>query len=113
MKWDRTTLFVQLTVCLSYQTPLVLTFIDYGKAFGPADRRAFAKVLSSYGIQHKYVKGISDIYNNDIAVVKVGNEVSSGFCIKSGVEKACFISKFILIILIVLIYFGHFEFNEN
>ena len=30
--------------CLSYQTPLVLSFIDYKQAFDSADRRALAKV---------------------------------------------------------------------
>ena len=39
------------------------------------------------------------MYENNIAVVKVGNEVSNWFCIKSGVKKGCVLSPFIWIIL--------------
>ena len=35
---------------------------------------------------------------NDTAVVKVGNEVSRWFCIKSGVKQGCVLSPFIWII---------------
>ena len=40
------------------------------------------------------------MYENNIAVVKVGNEVSSWFCIKSGVKQSCVLSPFIWIILL-------------
>ena len=84
---------------LSCQTPLVLSFIDYEQAFDSVDRRALAKVLSLYGIPEKYIKVISAMYENNTAAVKVGNEVSSWFCIKSGVKQGCVLSPFIWIIL--------------
>ena len=34
--------------CLSFQTPLVLSFIDYEQAFDSVDRRDLVKVLSLY-----------------------------------------------------------------
>ena len=34
--------------CLSYQIPLVLSFIDYEQVFDSVDRRAIAKVLALY-----------------------------------------------------------------
>jgi hypothetical protein len=39
------------------------------------------------------------MYKNKTAVVKVGNEVSSWFCIKSGAKQGCVLSPFIWIIL--------------
>ena len=75
--------------CLSCQTPLILSFIDYGQAFDSVDRRALGKVLSLYGIPDKYIKVICAMYKNNTAAVKVGNEVSSWFCIKSGVKQGC------------------------
>ena len=41
----------------------------------------------------------SIIYENNTVVVMVGNEVSSWFCIKSGVKQGCVLPPFILIIL--------------
>ncbi|XP_065568765.1 uncharacterized protein LOC136032370 [Artemia franciscana] len=84
---------------LSCQTPLVLSFIEYEQAFDFVDRRALGKVLSLYGIPYKYIKVISAMYENNAAAIKVGNEVSSWFCIKSGVKQGCVLSPFIWIIL--------------
>ena len=84
---------------LRCQTPLVLSFIDYEQAFDSVDRRALTKVLSLYGIPEKYIKVICAMYENNTAAVKVGNEVSNWFCIKSGVMQGCVLSPFIWIIL--------------
>jgi len=56
---------------------LVLSFIDYDQAFDSVDKRDLEKVLSLYGIPDKYIKEINAIYENNTAVVKVGNEVSN------------------------------------
>ena len=84
---------------LRCQTPLVLSFIDYEQAFDSVDRTALTKVLSLYGIPEKYIKVICAMYENNTAAVKVGNEVSNWFCIKSGVKQGCVLSPFIWIIL--------------
>ena len=63
---------------------MVLSFIDYEQVFYSVDKRALAKVLSLYGIPDKYIKVICAMYENNTAVIKVGNEVSSWFCIRSG-----------------------------
>ena len=42
-------------------------------------------------------------YKNNIAVVKVGNEVSSWYCIKLGVEQSCILSPFMWIILMIFV----------
>ena len=52
-----------------------------------------------YGIPDKYIKMISAMYENNTAAVKVENEVSSWFRIKSGVKHDCVLSPFIWIIL--------------
>ena len=92
--------------CLSCQTSLVLSFIDFDQAFDSVDRRALAKVLSLHGIPDKYIKVISATYENNTAVVNLGNEVNSWFCIKSGykttnqinhtnqVKQGCVLSPF-------------------
>ena len=42
---------------------------------------------------------ISAVYENNTAAFKVGNEVRSWICIKSGVKRGCVLSPFIWIIL--------------
>ena len=77
---------------LSYQTPLVLCFKDYEQAFNSVDRRALAQVPSLCGIQDKLIRVITAMYENNTAVVKVGNGVSSWFSIKAGIKpRLCFI----------------------
>ena len=71
------TLRLIIEKCLSCQTPLVLSFIQYEQLFDSVDRRALAKVLSLYAIPDKCIEVISAMYENNTAAVKVGNEVSS------------------------------------
>ena len=71
----------------------------YEQAFNSVDRIALTKVLLLYGIPEKYIKVICAMYENNTAAVKVGNEVSNWFCIKSGVKQGCVLSPFIWIIL--------------
>ncbi|XP_065557819.1 uncharacterized protein LOC136025760 [Artemia franciscana] len=54
--------------CLSYQTALVLSFIDYEQTFNYVDRTALVKVLSLYGIPDKYIKVTSTMYKNSVGV---------------------------------------------
>ena len=86
------TLRLIIEKCLSYQTPLVLSLIDFEQAFNSVDRRALAKVLSLYGIPDKYIKVIGAMYKDITAAVKVGNGVSSWFRIKSEVKQGCVLS---------------------
>ena len=42
----------------------------------------------------KYIEVTSTMYENNIAAVRVGNEVSSFLYIKSGVKQGCVLSPF-------------------
>ena len=98
------TLRLIIEKCLSCQTPLVLSFIDYEHAFDLADKKALAKVLSLYGMPDIYIKVISVIYQNSTAAVKVGNKVSTWFRVKSGNKQGCVVPSFIWIILMDLVF---------
>ena len=80
--------------------PFVPPFIDFEQAFGSADRRALAKALSLYGLPDKYIKVNSAMCENNTAVVKVGNVVTSWLHIKLGVKQGSLLSLFIWVILI-------------
>ena len=78
---------------------MVLSFIDYEQDSDSVDRRSLKKVLSLYGIPEKYIKVICAMYGNNTTAVKVENEVSNWFCIKSGVKQGCVLFSFIWILL--------------
>ena len=48
-----------------------------------------------YGVPDKYIEVIKAMHENKIAVVKVGNEGSSLFCIKPGVISGCVLLPFL------------------
>ena len=52
-----------------------------------------------YDVQQKHIKVVCAVYKNNAAVIKVENEVSSWFCIKSGVKQGCVLSPSTWIIL--------------
>ena len=55
-------------------------YISLESSVGKLKRRSYL-----YGIPDKYTKVISSMYENNIAAVKVRNEVSSWFRVNSGV----------------------------
>ena len=63
--------------------------------FNSVGKAALFKGLSFYGKQDKYNRMISAMYENKTAAVKVRNEDSSWFCIKSGIKQGCVLSPFI------------------
>jgi len=52
----------------------------------------------------KYIQVVSAMYKNNTAAVKVGNEVSSLFCIKLGNKQGCLLSPVLWIILLDLVF---------
>ena len=101
------TLMLIIEKCLSHQTPLVLSFIDYKPSFDSLSEGSLcfrlAKVLSFHCVPDKYIKVISLKCKNNTAAVKVGNEFSCWFLIKSRVKQGYILSPFIWIILIDLV----------
>ena len=73
-------LIIEKSLC--YQTPLVLSFINYEQAFDSVDRKSLAKVISLYGTPAKYITLICAMYENNTSAAKVGNEASNWFCIR-------------------------------
>ena len=56
-----------------------------------------------YGIPDKYIKMISAMYENNTALVKVGNQVSSWSCIKSSIKQGCVLFHLIWMVLMDLV----------
>ncbi|KAE9412714.1 hypothetical protein Angca_003797, partial [Angiostrongylus cantonensis] len=51
-------------VCREYHLPLVLTFVDYEKAFDSVETNAILSALVDQGVDPSYIRTLSDCYRN-------------------------------------------------
>jgi hypothetical protein len=67
-------------------------FVDFEKAFDRVDWKKMMQVLTNVGIDWKDRRMIRNLYMNQTAVVKIGNECSSESVIGCGVRQGCCLS---------------------
>ncbi|KAJ8378366.1 hypothetical protein AAFF_G00243240 [Aldrovandia affinis] len=60
------TLRIILEQSLEWNSPLVVNFIDYEKAFDSLDRATLWKLLRHYGVPEKYTNIIKDSFGSDL-----------------------------------------------
>ena len=65
--------------------PLIITFIDFEKAFDSINRVVLWKILKIYGIPEKIIQAIKALYSDQKAVIKLGNQLSDPINILTGV----------------------------
>ncbi|XP_033127478.1 uncharacterized protein LOC117125175, partial [Anneissia japonica] len=68
-----------------YQLPLIVTFVDFKKAFHSINRTVMFAVLRHYGIPETVVKAIQVLYNNSSSIVMVDGNISDPFPVTTGV----------------------------
>ena len=71
---------------LEWNTPLIINFIDFQKAFDSIHRPTLWNILKEYGVPEKYVNIIKTLYENSKCVVKVNNSLTDWFFTKTGVR---------------------------
>ncbi len=64
---------------------LIVTFVDFKKAFDSINRKFMFGVLRFYGISAKVVDAIASLYNNSKGTVLVNGKLSESFDITTGV----------------------------
>ncbi|CAH1248758.1 Hypp8389 [Branchiostoma lanceolatum] len=86
--------------CVEWNSPLLINFIDFQKAFDSVHRESLWKILRAYGIPHKIVTIIGKFYEHFECNVITGNSLSKPFCVKSGVRQGCILSPILFLITI-------------
>ncbi|XP_078617621.1 uncharacterized protein LOC144885572 [Branchiostoma floridae x Branchiostoma japonicum] len=84
----------------THQLPLVITFIDFKKAFDSIDRKVMLAVLRHYGIPLTIVNAINVLYNNSKSAVMVDGNISDPFQVTTGVLQGDVLAPFLFIVLI-------------
>ena len=84
----------------SYQLPLIITFIDFKKAFDSINRKAMFAILRHYGIPEKLVNAIGVLYSDSKSAVMVDGNISEPFNVTTGVLQGDVLAPFLFIIMI-------------
>jgi hypothetical protein len=97
------------------QLPLVITFIDFTKAFDSINRHIMFKILRYYGIPIRIVNAIKVLYDDSENVVKINGQLTEYFKVNTGVLQGDVLAPFLFIIVLNFIleksYDQNFGFN--
>ena len=85
---------------ITYHLPLVITFIDFSKAFDSLLRSKLPEVLASYGIPKKLIKAIMSLYTNTRATVLTPEGLTKEFLTNLGILQGDVLAPFIFIIVL-------------
>ena len=85
---------------LEHQTPLIINFIDFKKAFDSIHRESLWKILKLYGVPDKFIDIFKTLYLNSSCCVKTSVGNTDMFDIKTGVRQSCILSPFLILITI-------------
>ena len=83
--------------------PLILTFIDYKKAFDSVNRNKLLDMLIKYKIHPSIIDIIINIYNGDKTNLKKGERETNEIEITSGIKQGCTGSTILFLMVTYLI----------
>ena len=86
--------------CLEWNSPLVINFIDFKKAFDSIHRNSLWKILRSYGLPQKIVTLIQLFYQQFECSIINNNTLIDWFSVDSGVRQGCILSPILFIVAI-------------
>ena len=85
---------------IEWNSPLLVNFIDFEKAFDSIDRDTLWKLLRHYGIPPKIVTLIQKMYDGTNCKVLHEGRLTDSFKIKTGVRQRCLLSPFLFILAV-------------
>ena len=85
---------------LELQSPIVINYVDFKKAFDSIHRPSLWKILRIYGISQKYINLFAEMYENSRCCVKTTTGTSEYFAVDTGVQQGGIPSPFFFLIVI-------------
>lgn len=89
-----------LTRRIRYGKPFVAVFIDFAAAFDSVHRASMFKALLQEGTPEKIVDILRSLYSGSTSYVRVYNEPTQLFDIKTGVRQGCILSPMLFNVII-------------
>ena len=89
-----------LEQCNEWQSPIILNFVDFQKAFDSVDRNALWNILRVYGKPRKIINIISNLYEDSECMVLVDGEPTDPFKVKTGMRPGGILSPILFCIAI-------------
>ena len=90
----------RLLMLKDYQLPLVVTFIDFKKAFDSINRKVIFAILRHYGIPEAVINTISVLYKNSKSAVMLDGGQSDPFEVTTGVLQGDVLAPFLFVVLV-------------
>lgn len=78
--------------CRDMQTDVLLCFVDYEKAFDRVKHRQLLSLLSDIGLDGKDLRIIRNLYEEQVATIRVDDEDTDAVAIRRGVRQGCVLS---------------------
>ena len=94
------TLRIIVEQSIEWNSPLLINFIDYEKAFDSVDRVTLWKLLRHYGIPEKIVRIIRNTYDGMTCRVVHEGQLTNSFPVQTGVRQGCLLSPFLFLLVI-------------
>ena len=94
------TLRIILEQSEEWNSPLIMNFVDYEKAFDSVDRNTLWKLMRHYGIPEKMVNLVKSLYEGTYCQVFHDGQLSNSFEVRTGVRQGCLLSPFLFIMVI-------------
>ena len=92
------TLRIILEQSLEWNSPLLMNFVDYEKAFDSVDRETLWKLLRHYGVPEKLTHIIKNTYEGMTCRVIHGGQLTDAFSVRTGVRQGCLLSPFLFLL---------------
>jgi hypothetical protein len=93
------TLRIIIEQSMEWKTGLRVTFIDFEKAFNSLNRKKICRILKEYGILHKIINLIKEMYQDSTFLILLEGALSKPIAANSGVKQGCALSPTIFVIV--------------
>uniref|UniRef100_A0A3B3HTA8 Reverse transcriptase domain-containing protein n=1 Tax=Oryzias latipes TaxID=8090 RepID=A0A3B3HTA8_ORYLA len=75
--------------CAEQRQPLIVTFVDFSKAFDTVHRETLWKLLSRYGCPQTFIRVLRSFHDGMTASIRCGDSCSDAFSVGHGVKQGC------------------------
>lgn len=86
--------------CQELQTPIIINYIDFKKAFNSIHRESLWQIVQLYGVPPKDANSFRALYCNATHRVGTSSGTTNDFDIVTGVRQSCILSLLLFLIVI-------------